>query len=71
MSYWNNNAIYFDVEHMPKSDWNFLDDNDLRAKVYSIQANNQIMSGYFCIGFIDFMLNNKRLAELTRLNQLI
>ena len=37
MSYWNNNAIYFDVEHMPKSDF---DDNDLRAKVYSNQANN-------------------------------
>ena len=25
------------------------------------------MCGYFCIGFIDFMLNNKRVADSTNL----
>ena len=25
------------------------------------------MCGYFCIGFIDFMLNNKRLADFPNL----
>lgn len=26
-----------------------------------------MMSGYFCIGFVDFMLNNKRLMDFTNL----
>ena len=35
------------------------------TKVCRIQANDSIMSGYFCIGFIDFMLKPKRLLEYT------
>ena len=32
-----------------------------------MQAYDAIMCGYFCIGFIDFMLNNKSLASFTNL----
>ena len=35
------------------------------TKVCRIQGNDSIMSGYFCIGFIDFMLKPKRLLEYT------
>ena len=28
--------------------------------MFRIQANNSIMCGYFCIGFIDFMLADKK-----------
>ena len=35
--------------------------------LYRIQAYNSIMSGYFCIGFIDFMLRGKTLLEYTNL----
>ena len=32
---------------------------------YRIQAYDPIMSGYFCIGFIDFMLKGKTLLKYT------
>ena len=32
-----------------------------------MQANNSIMFGYFCIGFIDFMLAGKKLSGFTSL----
>ena len=31
--------------------------------MYSIQAYNSIMCGYFCIGFIDFVLKDKILLD--------
>ena len=37
------------------------------ANVYIIQAYDSIMCGYFCIGFIDFMLKGKSLLEYTNL----
>ena len=33
------------------------------TKVCRMQAYNSIMHGYFCIGFIDFMLKDKSLSE--------
>ena len=32
-----------------------------------IQVNDSKMWGYFCTGFIDFMLNNKRVADFTNI----
>ena len=32
-----------------------------------MQAKNSIMRGYFCIGFIDFMLEGKKLTHFTSL----
>ena len=32
-----------------------------------MQANVSIMCGYFCIGFIDFMLKGKSLLDYTNL----
>ena len=33
----------------------------------SKQANNSIMGGYFCIGFIDLMLAGKKVTDFTNL----
>ena len=33
------------------------------AKIFLVQADNSIMCGYFCIGFIDFMLSGKKLTD--------
>ena len=33
------------------------------TNIYRIQAYNSIMFGYFCIGFIDFMLKGKSLLD--------
>ena len=35
--------------------------------MFRIQANDSIMRGYFCIGFIDFMLSDKTLIDFTSL----
>ena len=37
------------------------------TNVYRIPAYNLIMSGYFCIGFIDFMLKGKSFLDYTNL----
>ena len=37
------------------------------TNINRIQAYDSIMCGYFCIGFIDFMLKGKSLLEYTNL----
>ena len=37
------------------------------TNVYRRQANDSIMCGYFCIGFIDFMEKGKSLLDYTNL----
>ena len=32
-----------------------------------MQAKNSVMCGYFCTGFIDFMLAGKKLTDVTSL----
>ena len=35
------------------------------SNIFRVQENNSIMSEYFCIGFIDFMLAGKKLTDFT------
>ena len=63
-------AIYFDsfgVEHFPKEIKKFLENKNITTNIYRIQAYDLIMSGYFCIGFIDFMFKSKSLLDYTNL----
>ena len=41
------------------------------TNIYRLQAYNSITHGYFCIGFIDFMLASKSLLYYTNLFLLI
>ena len=66
----NNNVTYFDsfgIEHIPKQIKTFINNKNIKANIFRIQAHNSIMCGYFCIGFIDFMLAGKTLTEYTNL----
>ena len=36
-----------------------ISNKKIKTNVYKIQANVPITCGYFCIGFIDFMLRRK------------
>ena len=66
----NNNVAYFDsfgVEHIPKKIKAFIDNKNITTNIFRIQAYDSIMCGYFCIGFIDFMLAGKTLTEFTNL----
>ena len=63
-----NNTIYFDsfeVEHIPKEIKTFISNKNIKTNIFRIQAYDSIMCGYFCIGFIDFMLKGKTLTEFT------
>ena len=65
-----NNTIYFDsfeVEHIPKEIKTFISNKNIKTNIFRIQAYDSIMCGYFCIGFIDFMLKGKILTEYTNL----
>ena len=67
----NNNATYFDsfgVELIPKEIKAFIGHSlSITTNIFRVQAYDSIMCGYFCIGFIDFMLKGKALTEYTNL----
>ena len=73
-----NNVTYFDsfdVEYISKEIKKFLRNKNFTKCIYRAQAYDSIMCRYFYIGLIDnvellimlelFMLNNKRLIDLT------
>ena len=65
-----NEIVYFDsfgVEHIPEEIKKFVGNKNIKANIFCVQANNSVMCGYFCIGFIDFMLADKKLTDFTNL----
>ena len=70
-----NEVSYFDsfgVEYIPKEimeriEQSSLGNKNIKTNIFRIQDNNSIMCGYFCILFIEYMLNNKTLADFTNL----
>ena len=65
-----NEIVYFDsfgVEHVPEEIKEFIGNKNIKANIFRVQANDSVMCGYFCIGFIDFMLAGKKLTDFTSL----
>ena len=63
-----NKIVYFDsfgVELVPEEIKKFVRNKNILANIFRVQANNLKMCGYFCIGFIDFMLGGKKLTDFT------
>ena len=69
--YVNNKTVtYFDsfgVEHIPKEIKKFINNKNIIANIFRIQAYDSVMCRYFCIGFIDFMLKSNNLTDFTNL----
>ena len=62
--------IYFDsfgVEHIPEEIMKVIGNKIIKTNIFRIQDYDSIMCGYFCILFIEFMLNNKALTDFTNL----
>ena len=59
--------IILRVEHIPKEIKTFINNKNIKANIFRIQAYDSIICGYFCIGFIDFMLAGKTLTEFANL----
>ena len=54
-----NEIVYFDsfgIEHVPEEIKEVVGNKNIIANIFRVQANNSVMCGYFCIGFLDFML---------------
>ena len=65
-----NKIVYFDsfeVEHIPEEIKEFIGNRNIKANIFWVQANNSVMCGYFCIGFINFILARKTLTDCTNL----
>ena len=65
-----NEIVYFDsfgVEHVPEGIKKFWGNKNIIANSFWVQANDSVMFGYFCIGFIDFMLAGKTLTDFTNM----
>ena len=76
VTYWtalyslNNGVTYFDsfgVEHNSKEIKKFIGNKIIKTSIFRIKVYDSIMCGYFCIGFIDFMLARGTLTEFTNL----
>ena len=66
----NDDVTYFNsfgVEHILKEIKTFINNKNIKTNIFRIQAYDSIMCGYFCIEFIDLMLERKTLTEYTNL----
>ena len=62
--------MYFDsfgVEHVPEEIKKIVGSKNIIANIFQVQANNSVMCGYLCIGFIDFVLAGKTLTDFTNI----
>ena len=57
----------FGAEHVPEEIKEFIGKKTIKANIFWVQANDSVMCGYFCIEFIDFLLDDKKLTEYTSL----
>ena len=59
-----NEIVYLDsfgVEHVLEEIKEFHGNENIKANIFRVQANDSVMCGYFCKGFIDFMLADKKI----------
>ena len=68
----NSNIIYFDFYSNRNSKILlnnkyriFMEYKNIIPNIYIIHTYNSIICGYFCTGFIDFMLKRKKLLDYT------
>ena len=45
----------------------FVGNENIKANIFRVQANDSVMYGYFCIVFIGFMLAGKKLTDFTNM----
>ena len=53
------------VERVPEEIKEFFGNKNIITNIFRVQANNSVTCGYFCIGFIDFVLTGKKLTDFT------
>ena len=64
----NDNVTFFDsfgVEHILKETKIFIGNKNIQTNIFRMQGYDSVICGYFCIGFIDFMLKGTSLTDFT------
>ena len=56
----------FGAEHVPGEIKEFVGNKNIITNIFRVQADNSVMCGNFCIGFIDFMLAGKKQTDFTK-----
>ena len=57
----------FGIEHIHKQVKISIGNRNIISNIYRIQNYDSIMCGYFCIGFIDYMIKGNSLTDYTNL----
>ena len=57
----------FRAEHIPKIIKGFIDNKNIIANIFRIQAYDSVLCRYFCTGLINYMFMGKRLIDYTNL----
>ena len=61
--YFNSFGVKYAAEEIKK----FVGNKNIIINIFRVQANDLVMCGYFCIGFIGFVLAAKNLTDYTSL----
>ena len=65
--YFSSFGIEYTPEEIKEFTKEFPGNENIKTNVFRVQEDNSIISGYFCIGFIDFMSAGKKLTDYTNL----
>ena len=57
----------FGIEYIPQEVLNKIRDKSIIHNIFRIKDNKSIMSGFYCIAFIEFMFAGKILLDYTNL----
>ena len=63
-------AVYFDsfgIEYIPQEVLSKIKDKSTMHNILRIQNDDSIMSGFYCIALIEYMLAGKTLLDYTNL----
>ena len=59
--------LSFEVKHILKEIKAFINNKNIKTNIFTIQAHDSVMCGYFCIGFIDFLFKGRTFTQYTNL----
>ena len=65
-----NEAVYFDsfgIKHILNEINEFIGNKNIKSNIFRLQSYDSIMCGYYCIEFINYMLQGKALLDYTNL----
>ena len=58
---------YFGTEYISQEVLNKIKDKSITHNIFRVQVNESIISGFYCIDFIEYMLSEKTLLDYTNL----